>query len=49
MPIWKLVLEKVASLEELELIWNLDDVYRANALLDMRFDLQEDARRRTRK
>ena len=42
-------MEKVASLEELELIWNLDDVYRANALLDMRFDLQEDARRRSKK
>lgn len=49
MPIWRLVLEKVASLEELELVWNLDDVYRANALLDMRLDLQEDARRRTKK
>jgi hypothetical protein len=42
-------MENIASLEELERTWNLDDVYRANALLDMRLDLQEDQRRRTRK
>lgn len=42
-------MDKVASLEELERVWNLDDVYRANALLDMRLDLQEDQRRRARK
>ena len=41
-------MEKMASLEELERVWNLDDVYRANAILDMRLDLQEDQRRRTR-
>jgi hypothetical protein len=42
-------MEKMASLEELERIWNLDDVYRANAILDMRADIQEDARRRAKK
>lgn len=39
-------MEKIASLEELELKWSLDDVNRANALLDMRLDLAEEARRR---
>lgn len=42
-------MEKIASLEELERTWNIDDVYRANALLDMRLDLTEDARRRAKK
>ena len=42
-------MEKIASLEELERTWNIDDVYRANALLDMRLDLSEDARRRANK
>jgi len=42
-------MEKIASLEELERTWNIDDVYRANALLDMRLDLSEDARRRAKK
>jgi len=27
-------------LQELETIWTLDDVYRANALLDMRSDIE---------
>ena len=34
------MLEKIASLEELETVWSLDDVMRANALLDMRYDLE---------
>lgn len=42
-------MEKIASLEELERTWSIDDVRRANALLDMRFDLEEDARRRAKK
>ena len=40
------MLEKIASLEELETIWSLDDVLRANALLDMRSDLQALERKR---
>lgn len=42
-------MEHIASLEELERVWSLDDVFRANALLDMRLDLQEDARKRAKK
>jgi len=38
-PIWRLVLEGIATLEELEKTWSLDDVLRAEALLDMRSDL----------
>jgi len=44
-----LILEKIATLTELETTWNLDDVMRANALLDMRLDLAEDASRRAKK
>jgi len=47
--LWRLVTEKIASLQELETNWNLDDLYKANALLDMRLDLSEDARRRIKK
>lgn len=46
--IWRLILEKIVTLTELETTWNLDDVMRANALLDMRLDLAEDARRRAK-
>jgi hypothetical protein len=49
LSIWRLVLENVASLQELETIWNLDDVERANALLDMRLDLSEVERKRAKK
>jgi hypothetical protein len=42
-------MEKIASLEELERTWSLDDVNRANALFDMRLDLAEDARRKAKK
>lgn len=37
--IWRLVLERMATLEEIERSWSIDDVMRANALLDMRSDL----------
>jgi len=39
-------LEGIASLEEIERTWNLDDLMRANALLDMRLDLMEESRRK---
>jgi len=42
-------MDNVASLQELETVWSLDDVNRANALLDMRSDFAEDARRRAKK
>jgi hypothetical protein len=36
----------MATLIELETTWNIDDLYRANALIDMRIDLEEVARRK---
>jgi len=47
--LWRLITEKIASLHELETNWNLNDVYKANALLDMRLDLSEEARRRIKR
>jgi hypothetical protein len=41
-------LEGIASLEEIERSWSLDDLLRANALLDMRLDLMEEAKRKGR-
>lgn len=43
---WRIILEGIASLEEIERTWNLDDLMRANALLDMRLDLMEESRRK---
>ena len=40
--IWRLVIDKVASLQEIETHWNLEDVMKANALLDMRIDIEKD-------
>jgi hypothetical protein len=36
----------MASLEEIERIWSLDDLLRANALLDMRLDLMEESKKK---
>jgi len=36
MSIWRLVVEGICSLKELESCWSIDDVERANAVLDMR-------------
>lgn len=36
MVIWSLVIEKIATLEELEKSWSLDDVMRVLAILEMR-------------
>ena len=36
MSIWRLVVDGVCSLKELETCWSIDDVERANAILDMR-------------
>lgn len=44
MIIWRLVLDNIATLEEIERHWSLDDVFRANALLDMRCDMQKIAK-----
>lgn len=37
---WRLVIDSVATLNELHTTWSLDDVLKANALLDMRSDLE---------
>lgn len=46
---WRLVIDQVATLQELDSHWSLDDIYRANALLDMRADTQAKAREKTRR
>lgn len=38
---WRLVVQGVATLEELETHWNIDDVLRANGILDMRDDFDK--------
>ena len=38
---WRLVFEKVCTLQELETYWSLDDVMRANAILDMQSEYQK--------
>lgn len=43
---WRIILEGIASLEEIERTWSLDDLLRANALLDMRLDLLEESKRK---
>lgn len=37
---WRLVLEQVATLEEMDRRWTLEDIYKGNALLDMRADIK---------
>ena len=46
---WRLVIEHVATLEEMDRHWTLDDIYRANALLDMKADMQAEAERKAKK
>ena len=41
-----MILDQIATFEELETVWSLDDVMRANALIDMRIDLAEVERRK---
>ena len=36
----------MATLSELETIWSLDDMYRANAILDMQLDLEQEVSRK---
>jgi ABC-type uncharacterized transport system substrate-binding protein len=43
------VLQKVAKLEELDKVWSLDDMARANALLDMRQSIDEEQARHLEK
>lgn len=45
MAIWSLIVEKIATLKELETYWSLDDVLRVHALLDMRSSMEFEIRR----
>jgi hypothetical protein len=44
-----LIFEKVATLDELENLWSLDDLQRANALLDMKVSMEEEQTRQMEK
>ena len=39
-PLWRLVKERVASLEELSTVYTLTDCLTMNAVLDMRDDIE---------
>ena len=39
-PVWRLVTERVAHLEELNRSWTVLDIAKANAVLDMRADIK---------
>jgi len=43
------VLDGIATLEELNRSWTLTDIYKANALLDMKSDMQAAAQEKARK
>jgi|GEM_PF-4335201 len=40
MPVWRLIFDKIATLQEIETHWSLDDVMRALALLELKADIQ---------
>jgi hypothetical protein len=39
---WRIIFEKIATLEEIERSWSYDDLLRANAVLDMHQDIMID-------
>lgn len=45
MVVWRLVLGQIATLEEIDRSWSLDDVLDANALLDYQAAAQEASRK----
>lgn len=45
MIIWTLVTEKIATLQEIETHWSLDDLIRISAVLDYRFSYNEEIRK----
>ena len=47
--VWRLVLEKVATLEEINSSWNFLDIIKMNALLDMKIDIEKDAIEKSKK
>jgi hypothetical protein len=38
--IWRLVTEKIATLKEIDEHWSLEDIDKANAVLDMRREIE---------
>jgi hypothetical protein len=44
--IWVLVVEKIATLQEIETHWSLDDVIRAHDILHMRAEMNEEQRKK---
>lgn len=48
MSVWVLVINKMATLEELETSWSLDDVMRIHAILEMREDLNKEIEKEKR-
>ena len=43
---WRLVLDKIATLEEIETHWSFDDLMRANAILNMQSEISLDLQRK---
>lgn len=39
--VWRLVTEKVASLQEIDEHWCIDDVFKANAMLDLKIAISD--------
>lgn len=42
MDIWRLITEKMATLEELKTSWTMDDVDRAIAVLNLKADIENE-------
>lgn len=45
---WRVILEKIATLQEIETHWSLDDLIRANDILDMKYDLEREEMKRVK-
>lgn len=45
-PAWRLVLERVATLQEVETYYSLDDVIMAGEALDLKYSAEKEARAR---
>ena len=47
-PCWRLVKERMATKEELETHWSIDDIVQANEVLDAWADAERRARRKAK-
>lgn len=41
MLVWRLVVEKIATLTEIDNYWTAKDIFKANAVLDMKADITD--------